>query len=151
MQNPGGWLQGIQYFRAIAIMEIVLLHIAAFGTLVPNPPWMAVVLRVFTSFGVPHFIFISGVVLYNRYSNGFSLSTFYKKRLSAVVPPYLVWSTFYFAFFFVVSMVNPSSIPQLNLLSVVPLYGANQSVATLVSMLLYSWLRGAGICGLSGS
>ena len=127
MQNRNGWLQGIQYFRAIAIIEVITFHVVTDGAAVPNPLWMVVALWAFTNFGVIHFIFISGVVLYNRYNNGFSLSTFYKKRFNAVVPPYLIWSTFYFAFFYVV----------------LPLVGTylfhrltNQSVATLVSTYL---------------
>jgi peptidoglycan/LPS O-acetylase OafA/YrhL len=96
MGNSGGWLQGIQYFRAIAIIEVVIYHIAEFGALAPNPLWMVVAVHAFTSFGVPFFVFISGVVLYNKYNNGFSVATFYKKRLSSVVPPYVVWTTFWF-------------------------------------------------------
>jgi peptidoglycan/LPS O-acetylase OafA/YrhL len=57
---------------------------------------LVVVFTAFTSLGAYHFLFISGVVLYNKYSEGFSLSTFYKKRFSSVLPPYLVWSTFYY-------------------------------------------------------
>lgn len=110
MQNPSGWLRGIQYFRAIAIIEVITVHVLIVGAEVPNPLWVIVVLTAFTSFGVPQFIFISGVVLYNKYNNGFSLSAFYRKRFSAVVPPYVVWSTFYFAFYHV---------------------GSNESVATL--------------------
>ena len=67
--------------------------------------WIITALSAFTFFGVPHFIFISGVVLYNKYNNGFSLSTFYKKRFNSVLPPYLVWSTFYVAFYYGVPTV----------------------------------------------
>jgi peptidoglycan/LPS O-acetylase OafA/YrhL len=96
MRNAGGWLQGIQYFRAIAIINVVAYHAVTIGVLVSNPLWTVVAVHAFTSFGVPFFVFISGVVLYNKYNNEFSLATFYKKRLSAVVPPYIVWNTFWF-------------------------------------------------------
>ena len=105
MQNRNGWLPGIQYFRAIAIIQVVTFHVVGVGALAPNPLWITVVLRAFTSFCVPLFIFISGVVLFNKYNDGFSLSTFYKKRLSSVVPPYLVWSSFYFVVIYVVPTV----------------------------------------------
>lgn len=105
MSNSSGWLQGIQYFRAIAIIEVITFHVFAWGAFSLNPLLINIVVSAFTNFGVPHFIFISGVVLYNKYHSDFSLSKFYKKRFSAVVPPYLVWITFYLAldtvFFFV--------------------------------------------------
>jgi len=130
MEDSGGWLQGIHYFRAIAIIEIVTFHVVGVGALAPNPLWITVALRAFTSFGVPHFIFISGVVLYNKYNNGFSLSAFYKRRFNAVVPPYLVWSTFYFAVYYVVPTVYTF------ILHLPTVHGSNQSVVTLASTYL---------------
>lgn len=121
MQNSGGWLQGIQYFRAIAIIEVIVFHVTRLGMTLPSPQWIIIALIAFTSFAVPHFIFISGVVLYNKYSSSFSLSTFYKKRFSAVLPPYLIWSTFYFAFLFVV-------IPTV--------HGSTQTIASLIDTYL---------------
>jgi probable poly-beta-1,6-N-acetyl-D-glucosamine export protein len=96
MGNSGGWLQGIQYLRAIAVMEVIMYHVAGAGAVAPNPLWIVVAVTAVTSFGVPLFVFISGLVLYNKYNNGFSVVTFYKKRLSSVVPPYIVWTTFWF-------------------------------------------------------
>ena len=113
MKNPGGWLQGIQYLRAIAIIEVILCHVSYVGADATNPLWIIVALHAFTAFGVPHFVFISGVVLFNKYNNGFSRSTFYKKRLSSVVPPYVVWTAFYFALFFVL-LPAYSSLPTPN-------------------------------------
>jgi peptidoglycan/LPS O-acetylase OafA/YrhL len=104
MGNSGGWLQGIQYFRAIAVMTVLMYHVtgAGAGALVAaggaagNPLWIVAAVQASTFFGVPFFVFISGVVLYNKYDNGFPIATFYKKRLSSVVPPYIVWTTFWF-------------------------------------------------------
>jgi len=105
VQSSSEWLQGIQYFRAFAIIEVIALHAALFVeaadlTVLTPQKEIIIAFAAFTSFAVSHFLFISGVVLYNKYNDGFSafksLSAFYKKRLSSVVPPYLVWSTFYF-------------------------------------------------------
>jgi probable poly-beta-1,6-N-acetyl-D-glucosamine export protein len=101
MRNQTRWLEGINFFRAFAIIEIIVFHATVIMTrtnlTAPNPTQgIIIALAAFTSFGVEQFLFVSGVVLYNKYYNGFSLSTFYKKRFSAVVPPYLIWSTFYF-------------------------------------------------------
>jgi probable poly-beta-1,6-N-acetyl-D-glucosamine export protein len=126
VRNSSGWLQGIQYFRAIAIIEVIVLHVTRYGAAtVPDPQWIVITLIAFTSFAVPHFIFISGVVLYNKYKKGFSLSTFYKKRFSSVLPPYLVWSTFYFASLYAIPTIyaylfhHPTG------------HGSNQTIASL--------------------
>lgn len=104
VRKSGGWLQGIQYFRAIAVIEVIVFHVTEVG-LFSSALWTVTALSPFMFFGVPHFIFISGVVLYNKYNNGFSLPTFYKKRFNSVLPPYLVWSTFYVAFYYGVPTV----------------------------------------------
>jgi probable poly-beta-1,6-N-acetyl-D-glucosamine export protein len=89
----------------------------------------------FTSFAVPHFLFISGVVLYNKYYEGFpsskSSSTFYKKRLRAVVPPYLFWSTFYFFYPFIGALL---------LLSVFNYPTATYSLPSNIAQLLSEYL-----------
>jgi peptidoglycan/LPS O-acetylase OafA/YrhL len=103
VQSSNEWLQGIQYFRAFAIIQVVILH-AALAVIPPGSAFAAIAPQkdiitacvAFTAFAVPQFVFISGVVLYNKYNEGFSVSTFYKKRLRSVLPPYIVWSTFYF-------------------------------------------------------
>jgi len=118
MQNTRGWLQGIQYFRAIAVLEIIVLHVTLLVrlsdlTVFNFQKGLLVATVGFTMFGVPHFLFISGVVLYNKYSGGFSVSTFYKKRFSSVLPPYLVWSTFYYFWPFVLLIPFPALFRQL--------------------------------------
>jgi surface polysaccharide O-acyltransferase-like enzyme len=103
MQNRSGWLQGVQYFRAIAIIEVIAFHATLVVTraditaLTPQKD-VIIAFAAFTAFAVPHFVFISGVVLYNKYNEGFSVSTFYKRRFSSVLPPYLIWTTFYFCY-----------------------------------------------------
>ncbi|MGZ7127350.1 MAG: acyltransferase family protein [Halobacteriota archaeon] len=106
MQVSSRWLQGVQYFRAFAIISVVLYHALTISAVAYNSSWITIIVREFASYGVPLFIFISGVVLYNKYHNGFPLSAFYKKRISAVVPPYVVWSTIYFAYFFILAPLS---------------------------------------------
>jgi peptidoglycan/LPS O-acetylase OafA/YrhL len=113
MQNARGWLQGIHYFRAIAVLEIIVFHVTLGVqfldlTVFNFQKGLLVTIVGFTSFGVPLFIFISGVVLYHKYSEGFSLSTFYKKRFSSVLPPYLVWSTLYYFLPLVLLILYPA-------------------------------------------
>lgn len=131
MRNQGRWLQGIQYFRAIAIIEVIVFHVMGVGLgITGRLVWIIIALRAFTSFGVAQFLFISGVVLYNKYSSGFSLSTFYKNRFSAILPPYLVWSTFYFAFYYGVPTVYTYIFPHPTV------QGFNQTVVSLTGTYL---------------
>jgi peptidoglycan/LPS O-acetylase OafA/YrhL len=116
MQKANVWLQGIQYFRAIAVLEIIVLHVTGLVgftdlTVLSLQKVLIFTFAGFTSFAVPHFIFISGVVLYNKYNEGFSLSTFYKKRFSSVLPPYLVWSTFYYFYPLVILTLYSALLP----------------------------------------
>ena len=78
MQNARGWLQGIQYFRAIAVLEIIVLHVTLLVrlsdlTVFNFQKGLLVTIVGFTMFGVPHFLFISGVVLYHSQWGFFSV------------------------------------------------------------------------------
>jgi surface polysaccharide O-acyltransferase-like enzyme len=46
-------------------------------------------------FAVPCFVFLSGIVLYNKYSSNYSILKFYKKRFISTVPPYVLFSIAY--------------------------------------------------------
>ena len=110
MRSSKGWLQGIQYFRAFAIIEVIALHTSlivrqADLTVLTTQKEIIIAFAAFTSFAVAHFLFISGVVLYNKYDNGFPLCAFYQKRFSTVLPPYLIWSTLYFFYPYVIAIL----------------------------------------------
>jgi peptidoglycan/LPS O-acetylase OafA/YrhL len=102
------WLQEFQYFRAISILEIIILHttliyapfLGIAGLLLISEPLRAIFTFINASawLAVPQFVFISGFVLYNKYKQDFSVRQFYKKRLYAVLFPYLIFSLFYFIF-----------------------------------------------------
>lgn len=132
MQQSAPWLQGIQYFRAIAIIEVILVHVLAFTATVSYPQWIIIACRAFTWTAIPHFVFVSGVVLYSKYKDGFSLSTFYKRRIRAVVPPYVVWSTFYFFYPYAILAVSTLAINHPIFIGI----GSSQSVFSLVSTFL---------------
>jgi peptidoglycan/LPS O-acetylase OafA/YrhL len=101
MANSSGWYQEISYLRAIAIIEVVVIHAA--GRSVYYTDMTAITLQkgvliafwAFSLVAVPLFIFISGFVLYSKYKTRFSVLFFYKKRFASVLPPYLIFCTFY--------------------------------------------------------
>ncbi|MGZ4946660.1 MAG: acyltransferase [Halobacteriota archaeon] len=97
------WLPEFQSFRGFATLEVIVFHSVVAGVaalaLVSPPASGILALIAGSSFGgVPEFIFISGVVLFNRYRHDFSVARFYKRRVNAVLWPYIVFSTFYFAY-----------------------------------------------------
>jgi probable poly-beta-1,6-N-acetyl-D-glucosamine export protein len=97
----------INILRALAIFAVISIHISAFftrmdGIRLLTSIYMAI--DVFSHFAVPLFICISGFVLYNSYPVNPDLTEFYKKRLMTVLPPYLIFSTFYMGFAWVKSI-----------------------------------------------
>jgi len=107
------WLPEFQYFRAFAILEVIVFHVAAVSMagiwLLPSPQREIVTtIAASTSFAVSQFVFISGIVLYNKYKRDFSLRGFYKKRVNSVLWPYLIFSTFYFFYPAVGALLSPA-------------------------------------------
>ena len=113
---PQDWLPEYQNFRGLATLEIIIRHVTWLGVagllLVPSPLREIVTTISASAFcALPQFVFISGVVLFNKYKHSFSLSTFYKKRVNTVLWPYLVFSTFYFFYPYIYTRVVSSFFP----------------------------------------
>lgn len=75
----------IQLFRALAIIAVVMIHTT------PPGEWQ-VFCRPFINFAVATFLFLSG---YLTKTENEDWGTFYKKRITRVLIPYLLWSTLY--------------------------------------------------------
>lgn len=100
------YLPELEIARAFGIMAVVMIHAtsAAYArydhqsAIYP----LYVFLNIFSKFAVPVFIFLSGFVLfYNYYDKSFTAKTiiaFYKKRISKIVIPFLLFSVFYYGF-----------------------------------------------------
>ncbi|WP_191560052.1 acyltransferase [Metabacillus idriensis] len=109
--------------RAVAMIAVVLIHATApaFGRLEPQSDlyWFYMFLNRFSRFSVPLFIFVSGLVLFYNYyvrENTFeSWKKFYKKRLSYILIPYLMWSAFYLIYMMVIDTKSPVSINELRI------------------------------------
>lgn len=95
----------IDYMRGIGALCVVLIHTVAFSVTVKPFNNMATVIHLINlsvKFAVPLFFFISGFVLFNKYSGKIHLADFYKKRFLSVVPQYILISftyMFYHVFF----------------------------------------------------
>lgn len=77
--------QRIQTFRAIAIIAVVMVHT------MPPGNWQ-IFLRPLINFPVATFFFLSGYL--TRESNE-NWSAFYRRRLSRIAVPYIVWTVIY--------------------------------------------------------
>lgn len=91
----------MDYLRAFAILAVLAIHVSAGFTAISaiNPLMVTnIAIDIFTHFAVPLFIFISGFLLYLKYQRKYSLKEFYLKRFWRIIPPYLVFTTFYLVF-----------------------------------------------------
>jgi len=86
--------------RAICCLLVVIIHVTAafwYTFTTGSPQFKAViVLNTLSKFAVPSFVLISGYVLYYvNYNKKVEALPFYKKRISKVLVPYLIWSILY--------------------------------------------------------
>ena len=91
-------IREIEDLRGIAIIGVISIHVSAYFALqnefnaltIANIIWDAV-----SSFAVPLFIFISGLVLSIRYYGRFDKRRFYRRRIERIIPAYLLFSTIF--------------------------------------------------------
>lgn len=89
--------------KGLAIVAVVVIH---YFSLIKQSPfwnnsdwqWQAVFIDRFTRLSVPLFVALSGYGLSQKYFKNLNLSEFVKNRLFKLLPPYLIWSVFYFFF-----------------------------------------------------
>lgn len=92
----------ISVLRIIAIFLIILIHSSS-GYLNSNDfnsfDWnYANWINSFSRFAVPLFVIISGALLLQRDED---TGTFYKKRLSKIIPPFVFWTIVYLIYYFI--------------------------------------------------
>jgi probable poly-beta-1,6-N-acetyl-D-glucosamine export protein len=106
--------RGVEYFdeinilRAFAILAVISMHISINFEKMSYLNFLAIsymAILVLSHFAVALFVCISGFVLYNKYSSNFPLKKFYKTRFMSVLPPYIIFSTFYLIVTYVGSIV----------------------------------------------
>ncbi len=105
-------------------MAVIAIHVSASFTRMEHINSLALsymTIDAFTHFAVPAFVFVSGFVLYNKYSKKTEWNIFYRKRLNSIVPQYFIVSTFYMVSFFIASKLINTTI-DLDLTSVLYRY-----------------------------
>ncbi|SFE86315.1 Peptidoglycan/LPS O-acetylase OafA/YrhL, contains acyltransferase and SGNH-hydrolase domains [Paenibacillus catalpae] len=100
-------LPEIQLVRALLIIAVIMIHATSFATLQMKDSSLYPVyhfLNVSMAFATPAFVFLSGFVLfysyYTRPLNGALISTFYRKRITFVIIPYVLFSIIYFILYY---------------------------------------------------
>ena len=88
----------MQTLRGVAIIAVIVIHTITepeFNSLISSN----LIALSFADVGVPMFIFISGFVLTKKYEVNFNIIGFWIKRLKRILPPYIIFATFYYFFF----------------------------------------------------
>lgn len=90
----------IEWIRAICCILVIMIHVTAefwtFFSIGSIQYKLIVLLNTISQFAVPCFVCISGFVLYYVYNNKeYNILEFYKKRITKIMIPYLIWSAIY--------------------------------------------------------
>lgn len=100
---PKSRLESLDLFRGLAILAVVGIHVSGHALRIPG--LSAGVLEILQTlnrllqFAVPGFLFMTALVFAYQYAHKpLELGTFYRKRLTSVVQPYLVWTVLYALF-----------------------------------------------------
>lgn len=101
----------VDFLRLVAILAVVLIHTTntsmqlGYYSLSHMP--LSFFLNHFSRFAVGVFFAISGYLLASRFNPKLPVLSFYKRRLSKLILPYLVWSAIYYVSMF---QFNPTSL-----------------------------------------
>ncbi|AKB25602.1 Integral membrane protein [Methanosarcina sp. MTP4] len=104
-------IREIDFLRGFAILAVIAIHSSTNFSKIFYLNSLVIFnlfIDVFSQYGVPLFIFISGFVLSNKYYGLFSVKEFYKKRVISIIPQYLLFSILYISFFAILSNNLPS-------------------------------------------
>jgi surface polysaccharide O-acyltransferase-like enzyme len=95
-------LSALDRLRVLATFAVIAIHITA-GYVLVSP--VAYYTNQWVRFAVPLFIIMSGYLIYYAdHTTGFlPLSIFYRKRLSKVFVPYIIWTLLYGSLLFMMS------------------------------------------------
>jgi surface polysaccharide O-acyltransferase-like enzyme len=90
----------ISNLRVVALFSVVILHTASpllflFHKSPPQDWWAANVYNALVRFAVPVFVMVTGALLLHK---DYDIATFFKKRVSRVVWPFLFWTLVYLAY-----------------------------------------------------
>lgn len=107
-------IEEADYMKGVAILAVILVHVTAFNMrafdeLTDGGIFFAI--NQLGRFCVPVFFMISGLFMFYRYyeNEPFPIKSFFKKRMTYIIAPYLIWSVIYL---FYGRMVHPETAPR---------------------------------------
>lgn len=106
------WIEEIDILRGFAILAVIAIHTSTNFSKITNLNYLVIsnmVIDIFSQFGVPLFIFISGFVLAIKYYDMVPLTQFFIKRIRSTIPQYLIFSILYISFFAILNDPPSSS------------------------------------------
>lgn len=95
-------IEELDVFRGMAFLSIVLQH--AIGAFVykkgiqPEDFYTLGILYHFSKFGVPAFVFITGITLFYNHYNQLNYLRFIKKRFVHILVPYFFWTVIFYVY-----------------------------------------------------
>jgi|GEM_PF-1267285 len=100
MEEKGDRIFAIDFLRVIAILGVILIHSTSKSLGISNDdlvriPW-TFDLDQAARFAVPLFFLLSGASLGVRYQHIESFKSYFKRRVSKIFIPYVVWSLFFY-------------------------------------------------------
>ena len=96
-------IEYIDALKFIAIISIICIHVAIIW---PNANIKSFNISGFSEFcrmGVPVFLMVSGVLLLNK---NYDLDSFFKKRFSRIITPFVFWAIIYAAFILIIFLLS---------------------------------------------
>ncbi len=94
------YLFSIDALRVIAILAVIMIHVStktlSMQKLNVETGTLTLILNQTSRFAVPLFFLISGFVLELNNKNNLSFVSFFKRRASRIILPFLFWSSLYF-------------------------------------------------------
>lgn len=132
------YLFSVDALRVLAILAVILIHITTktLATLhldIAIAPSSLFINQV-SRFAVPLFFLISGFVLELNNKSGISYLTFFKKRASRIITPYIFWTSIYFI---VSNHLHPETLLNYKFLKAIFLGNASYHLYFIPTLILF--------------
>jgi peptidoglycan/LPS O-acetylase OafA/YrhL len=139
----------IQSLRGLALLSVIGIHSFSFFSEAKSNTLLStglVLILLFLIVAVPLFVWISGFVLALRYFSELALRVFFRRRLSTIIPSYLIFSVIYAVF----SAFDPQSytwsFPNLQTFLVLLFTGSSYSHLWFILLLIQFYLLFPILC-----
>ena len=103
MKNENKRIEYLDALKLIGILAIICIHVAIMWPDAKSLGYNVSNFSEFCRMGVPIFLMVSGALLLNR---NYDLRTFFKKRYSRIVSPFILWAIIYVIFILALYLIT---------------------------------------------